>query len=179
MSVYRCPHGHVSDYPCDPVIDWPGDPAATKCCAPIRPGLSMVCGATATRQCERPGFDGPLDVVFLDAGRLELQTAITYYAADGRAFRIPAGFQTDLASVPRFLPGLFRMLFRSELHTARAAVLHDRLYYTGEVPRREADALFREALRATHERPVGAATMWLGVRAGGWFAWRNHRKGQS
>lgn len=123
------------------------------------------------------GFNALPDVRWLANGRLELQNVITYQAADGRRFVIPAGFITDLASVPRGLPGVFRLLFRSELHTALAALLHDRLYYTAEVSRSEADALFYEALRATHETRVGAWAMWAGVRAGGWFAWRKHRSG--
>ncbi len=124
----------------------------------------------------QPGFNRPLDVVWLEDGRLELQTVLIYHTADGRKICIPAGFTTDLASVPRMLPGLFRLLFRDELQTARAAVLHDWLYHTGFVSRAEADALFYEALRATHETAVGAWAMWLGVRSGGWFAWRKHRR---
>jgi hypothetical protein len=153
-------------------------PETRELCTELTAETGQLCLSEASRVAERPGFDGKLDVVFLDDGRLELQTALTYYAADGRAFHMPAGFTTDLASVPRLLPGLFRLLFRSELHTALAAVLHDRLYYTGEVSRAEADALFREALQATHESTVGAAAMWLGVRGGGWFAWRKHRGGR-
>ncbi len=125
----------------------------------------------------RPGFNRSLDVVWLDDSRLELQTPLIYYAADGREFHIPAGFKTDLASVPQILPGLFRLLFRDELHTALAAVLHDRLYWEGSLSRSEADALFYEALRVTHEGRIGAWAMWLGVRIGGWVAWRKHRSG--
>lgn len=159
VAVFRCGNGHVQDVPS------------------LAMGLACdYCVRRAKRIGVRPCFDSSLDVVWLDDGRLQLEEALTYYAADGRAFTIPAGFRTDLASVPRILPGLFRLLFRSELHTARAAVLHDFLYASGAVTRREADALFYEALRATHEGTVGAWAMWLGVRAGGWFAWRGHRR---
>lgn len=169
-TIYRCDVGHVLDFDnADATFD------VGVCGADLTDGPVFGCAQPLRRQCTRPGFDGLPDVRFLPDGRLETQTTITYYAADGRAFHIPAGVATDLASVPRGLPGVFRMLFRSELHTASAAILHDRLYYTGEVSRAEADALFYEALRATHESRVGAWAMWLGVRSGGWNAWRKHR----
>lgn len=75
---------------------------------------------------------------------------------------VPAGFQTDLASVPR-LPGMF-LLFEGKAR--RAAILHDWLY-SHHYPRDWADLVFREAMRG--EVPGwGRWTMWAAVRAGGW-----------
>ena len=81
---------------------------------------------------------------------------------DDRTVIIPAGFKTDLATVPRF-PGMF-LLFGGKAR--RAAILHDWLYFSKE-PRSYADKVFYEAMK--HEEPAWRrAIMWLGVRAGGW-----------
>lgn len=76
-------------------------------------------------------------------------------------FTIPAGFTTDLASVPR-LPGMF-WLFGGKAR--RAAILHDFLYST-HYPRRRADLVFRMAMEG--EVPTWARwIMWAAVRVGG------------
>lgn len=124
----------------------------------------------------RPRFVGTPQVHWLPDGRLQLDAPLYYISRDGREFRIPAGFDTDLASVPRLVPGVVRVFFRGELKTAWAAILHDRLYQTREVTRMQADALFFEALRFTGETRFGAWCMWLGVRAGGWYAWNDHQR---
>lgn len=74
---------------------------------------------------------------------------------------IPAGFETDLASVPR-LPGAY-LLFGNKAR--RSAILHDHLY-GDKWPRESADLAFREAMK----QEVGTFTryaMWLAVRVGG------------
>ena len=81
---------------------------------------------------------------------------------DGNTVVVPVGFQTDLATVPRF-PGLF-LIFGGKAR--RAAILHDYLYFTAQ-DRAYADRVFYEAMK--HEEPAWRrAIMWLGVRAGGW-----------
>lgn len=76
-------------------------------------------------------------------------------------YRVPAGFTTDLASVPR-LPGMF-LLFGGKAR--RAAILHDYLYHQ-RYPREAADLAFREAMRG--EVPDWAGwIMWKAVRIGG------------
>ncbi|CAN7403176.1 DUF1353 domain-containing protein [Acidovorax sp. LjRoot129] len=80
---------------------------------------------------------------------------------------VPAGFVTDLASVPR-LPVAF-FLAGGLAHAA--AVLHDWLYTTHQVDRATADALFEEAAIACGVSPWRAWVMWLGVRAGGASSW--------
>lgn len=112
------------------------------------------------------------DVHWLEDGSLELDAPLVYLDAAGNRWEVPTGFTTDLASVPRLVPGVVRLFFRGPLQTARAAILHDWLYQSKTVSRRQADALFFEALRATGESRAGAWMMWLGVRSGGWWAWR-------
>lgn len=100
-----------------------------------------------------------------------------------RVVVVPAGFETDLASVPR-LP-LAYLLFGGVGDPA--AVLHD-YAYSGLAPfsREQADALFREALAALDAQSLAGKTgptkavpsawysvrrgaMWLGVRVAGWL----------
>lgn len=76
-------------------------------------------------------------------------------------FRIPAGFTTDLASVPR-VPLAYGMFGG---RARRAAILHDFLYER-RYPREAADLAFREAMRG--EVPDWARwVMWAAVRVGG------------
>lgn len=79
-------------------------------------------------------------------------------------YSVPAGFETDFASVPR-LPITFS-LFGDIGH--RSAVLHDFLY-SGEVnvTREFADDVLRNALIEEGVSTWKARSMWLAVRLGG------------
>jgi len=84
---------------------------------------------------------------------------------------VPAGFVTDLASVPSVLWGVIASYGRQTL----PAVLHDTLYAAARTARatrarrlrRLADTLFRATLRATGAGPVQEWLMWAGVRGFG------------
>lgn len=108
-----------------------------------------------------------LDLRAYKPGEWVVLLALLFVAKGGKRYTVPRGFITDLASIPRFLRGLFNVngLSRS------AAVLHDWLYCVQYTTRAEADALFLEALEAAG---VGWATrysMYMAVRAGGWMYW--------
>lgn len=81
----------------------------------------------------------------------------------GITFVVPAGFRTDLASVPR-LPLVYWLCGG---RANKPATLHDFLYSTGIVPRATADAVFREAMTVVGVPTVYRWLMWAGVRAGG------------
>jgi hypothetical protein len=84
---------------------------------------------------------------------------------------VPAGFMTDLASVPP----PFRNVLNINGRSRSPAVLHDYAYRAGHRSRQGADDLFRRALEAE-----GMGFMrhvyWAGVRLGGWLAWSKHRE---
>lgn len=84
-------------------------------------------------------------------------------------FLIPAGFETDFASIPR---PLWSLIGHPAGRYAQAAVLHDYLYRTHIVRRARADALFREAMEALNVPTWQRWAMWAAVRAGGWWAYR-------
>ena len=69
---------------------------------------------------------------------------LTYTANDGRYFEIPAGFKTDLASVPKFLWAIFP----PDWSYAKAAVLHD--YVLSISTPDVAEELFKEAMESVN-----------------------------
>jgi len=96
-----------------------------------------------------------------------LLDVVVFLSADHGRIVVPAGFVTDLASVPR-LPITY-FLAGGLAHAA--AVVHDYLYTTHELTRAQADAVFREAAQACGVGAWRAWVMWLGVRLGGAWSW--------
>ena len=88
-----------------------------------------------------------------------------HYQSDvaNRIITVPVAFETDFASVPR-LPLIFDIM-GDTAHAA--AVLHDYLYATGEVSRRLADAVLREAVIVSGLAPWRAWAMYFAVRTFG------------
>jgi len=85
----------------------------------------------------------------------------------GVVVKVPAGFDTDLASVPRVLwswmPPTGRYL--------RAAIVHDWLYKTATMPRKTADRIFHALMIRFGVGPARARLMYSAVRVGGRGAW--------
>ncbi|MFM7102182.1 MAG: DUF1353 domain-containing protein [Verrucomicrobiota bacterium] len=80
---------------------------------------------------------------------------------------VPAGTVTDFASVPR---GLWN-LFPPDGSYTPAAVVHDYLYRTGEVPRAVADAVFVEAMAVCGTGWFARTVIWASVRTFGWLGY--------
>jgi len=86
---------------------------------------------------------------------------------------VPAGFFTDLASVPR-VPFVY-VAWGNRQH--RAAILHDYAYRIDSKPQftyRQANKIFREAMEATGASAKIRWPMWMGVFLGGWTSY--HKK---
>ena len=134
-------------------------------------------------------------MAFLSAIVLEIPTArrpdwvvarkAVYVGSLGDRFEIPAGFLTDLASVPRIA---WPLLPPFGAYVA-AAILHDYLYRfapsvaAGRWPERrlfrwEADGIFRRAMREDGVSWPVRRAMFYGVRCGGGCAWRRYRKAE-
>jgi hypothetical protein len=77
--------------------------------------------------------------------------------------KVPEGFETDLASVPR-VPVVYLALGNTG---HKAAVLHDWLYATNYFDRATCDKYFYHALRESGISYLNAQAMYLGVRLGG------------
>jgi uncharacterized protein DUF1353 len=122
----------------------------------------------------RSGFASPLDIRRIDDAHFVLLAPLVYYSAGlAREVTVPAGFVTDFASVPRWIPiafALFGGIAQAE------AVVHDWLYRRGSgVTRREADDTFFEAMTVMGKPDRVRYPMWWGVRIGGWRHF--HKKG--
>lgn len=88
------------------------------------------------------------------------------YESDRAAMTItvPAGFKTDFASVLR-LPVIY-LFFGDKAHAP--ATVHDYLYHSRIVPRKLADDVFSEAMKAsTRLSGVERFLMWSAVRVFG------------
>ncbi len=101
-------------------------------------------------------------------------------AVFGGTITVPKDLVSDLASVPR-VP--FAYLLAGS-RVPGPAVLHDFLYLHPEFDDRAlADELLYEAMGVAApelgfepEHPVIRSLIYAGVRAGGWVAWRDHRR---
>jgi len=87
------------------------------------------------------------------------------YQAERERYTVPKGERTDFASVPRplvwFIPTYGRY--------TKAAILHDylcRLVREGKFDRRDADGIFRQAMRSSGVPFLRRWIMWAGVRWG-------------
>lgn len=101
---------------------------------------------------------------------------IQIFSTDGEHrhhLRVPAGFVTDFASIPRPL----KWLFPDSINYGRAALVHDQLYADGHVGKVIADALLKGLIEDLKEGgPVVAELVFLGVHLFGFVAWRQHRQ---
>ena len=119
-------------------------------------------------------FITELDAVCIDDGTWRLGASLVYDSGLVGPIKVPAGFETDFASVPR-VPVAY-MLFGDRAH--HEAVIHDYLYRMDSVPivdRETADAVFLEAMKARGKGAFVRYSMYLGVRLGGWTAYHKKR----
>lgn len=91
---------------------------------------------------------------------------------NGKHITVPAGFQSDGASVPEFLWDSVSP--KIDQRTLRGAVVHDYLYRTADEQwtRKEADELFYELIREDGLSWWRAQKAYWGVRLFGSSAWR-------
>lgn len=134
-------------------------------------------------------FGGDLALILLDDdqgpeirdGRSlwRVERDLTYQTLAGDTITVPAGFITDLASVPR----IFWDLFPPDGPWTEAAVVHDTLYFTRggadlwngrrcigrsqPYSRADCDAILREAMADLGVGLVSRTMIWAAVRVGG------------
>ena len=99
-----------------------------------------------------------------DDGLWVVNEPLIYYSRIyGGSITVPAGFYTDLASVPR-VP-FIHDAFGDRAH--REAVLHDYLYQKHLVSKHKADRIFLEAMKSRKKKLWIRWGMYLGVMFGG------------
>ncbi|NNN24398.1 DUF1353 domain-containing protein [Pseudomonas nitroreducens] len=146
-------------------------------------------------------FPMPLQTQLPISGeRARLLANFMYQDKDNGLIQVPAGFSTDFASVKPLrtiavalllvslavgwlLPeagaaigtaGFYVLVLYSSVvgYGNAAATIHDWLYSTGALSRRDADRVFYNALRASHVALWRALLMYAGVRLGGHWRYR-------
>jgi len=83
--------------------------------------------------------------------------------------RVPVGFITDFASVPRYIPIISAMLIGQ---ANASATVHDYLYRKNpstDVPRIWADQIFLEAMEFEKVGAIQRVLLYQGARAFGWM----------
>ncbi len=122
------------------------------------------------------GFDRtPILAICDEAQKWQLMLPLRYRTAEDEIITIPAGFYTDLASIPRLLHALIPVNGR---HRA-AAILHDYLFVVQDRPRQAVDALFLEAMALSGVRWTQRHAMHAAVRLGGWLPWRANARARA
>lgn len=91
----------------------------------------------------------------------------------GATIKVPVGFQTDMASVPR----TFQIALQKDGGIIEAALVHDYLYSISAKPlgfsRRDADRIFLEAMTVAGMGPIKRGWAYNAVR---WFGGRTYQK---
>jgi hypothetical protein len=117
-------------------------------------------------------FTTPLVTEYLDGFNWRIMEPFDYYRTDDPSslIRIPKGFITDFASVPR----LFWHLIPPTGHYGKAAVVHDWLYATEMLRRKDCDYIFYEAMGVLGVPIYKKWIMLRAVRNFGAPVWMHH-----
>lgn len=133
----------------------------------------MTCTDTRTVVAGKGiGLLGPLRVEILPDGRRARLLQPFRVNVEGRGIEAPKGFETDFASVPR----VFWRIVPPWGRYSPAAVIHDYLYFTGQVPRAEADAVFLTLMERLGVPAWKRSIMYRAVRIFGKAAWNTRRQ---
>ena len=109
----------------------------------------------------------------VDERTAKLMTPLVYESdLLGETITVPAGFETDFASVPRMFWNLIPPLGRY----GEAAVVHDWLYRTQDYARATCDAVLLEAMEVCEVGWCTRMTIYGAVRAFGWAAWNSDKE---
>jgi hypothetical protein len=122
-------------------------------------------------------FTTPCKVEVIGSYRFKLLEPFEYHIGEypvtdpKKIIRVPVGFNTNFASVPR----IFWSILSPIDEYAKAAVIHDYLYSTGIVSKTEADNIFREAMEVLNTPKWKIVCVYWAVRLFGFFAWYRSR----
>ena len=104
-------------------------------------------------------------------GMYELEQPLVYQDRDGTIYTVPKGFRGDFSSFPSFV-----RFFTPVTILGKAPWLHDWLYEVQIVDRKHADRLYRDGARDEGMSDARSRILYLGLRIGGWVAWKKHTK---
>lgn len=108
---------------------------------------------------------------FADEREFILLEPLTYTIGyTQESITVPAGFVTDMASIPPALRSFLNLFGRY----GRAAVVHDYLYWSGVCTRTQADNLLMIAMKESQVSPFQRFAIYQGVHGGGKGPWRQN-----
>lgn len=116
-------------------------------------------------------FPLPLEGEFVDmvTRTFRLRYTFIYVGRGGLTVVVPAGTETDFASIPR----VFHSLLSPCGAYGYAAVVHDYLYRSGHHSRAVADAILLEGMCLSGVPAWQCWAIYLSVRMFGWTAYNN------
>jgi len=109
------------------------------------------------------GFHDPLIVEMMSGRKWKVVKEFTFHAANDDIISVPAGFITDLASIPRVL---WNILPPNGKY-GKASVVHDYLYVEAIGNKKYADNIFLEAMELLGVGYFKRYSMYWAVRAFG------------
>jgi Protein of unknown function (DUF1353) len=123
-------------------------------------------------------FTTPCEVELVGLWKFKILTEFEYHRFQYPAknekdiIKVPVGFITDFASIPR----IFWTIVSPIDEYAKAAVIHDYLYYTGMFSKAESDLIFKEAMKVLDVKEWKIFCIYNAVKYFGWLAWWKHRR---
>ncbi|EBB6196917.1 DUF1353 domain-containing protein [Salmonella enterica subsp. enterica serovar Muenchen] len=113
-------------------------------------------------------FTTPASLEMLDHFLWRVYESFEFYLSDDSdVIEVPAGFVTDLASVPR----IFWTLLPPDGKYAKAAIIHDYLYDNALRTKKEADRIFLDGMEVLGVPKWKRTIMYWAVR---WFGRGNY-----
>ena len=112
-------------------------------------------------------FTTPLEFELIGVSLYRLTQPFEYHVGaigSGIVISVPAGFVTDLATIPNLL----WVVFPPDGAYAKAAVIHDFMYQDGRYSRAWADEIFNEAMRVIGVGHITRFVIYSAVRTFGW-----------
>lgn len=138
--------------------------------------MGVLCGCAATTPMRADFKKAPVVAPFHDRYWLLLEDlkfeAIREIDNKYFSITIPAGFVTDLASIPVPL----NLIYNKTGSYAAAGILHDYLYWTQFCQRHESDRFIKEGLKASGSGFITRNTIKYGVYLFGWGAWDKNQE---
>ena len=119
-------------------------------------------------------FPKPLKTRKLSAGIYKLITPFEYKPKGEKIVKVPIGFISDGASIPRFAWSIIGSPWGGKY--TEAAIIHDYLYFTRTTTRKYADKIFILGMRDLGVSWWRRVTMYRSVRSFGWIPWNNKEK---
>ena len=118
-------------------------------------------------------FIGQVTATKIGTNLWKLRDDLTYVNSKYR-ITAKAGMETDFASIPRAFWSVIGSPAMGRYTSS--SVIHDILYMTEAIGRKEADDLFLEMLKVDGVGYFKRYSMYWAVRAGGWAVWKKHTR---